>query len=112
MAQLVIRIGRSRPSAPKTAASAASAPSSRRRRSAKVTSRMAFATATPMAMIAPMNDWMLIVVPVSQRAMTTPQTTAGAVEMATRASRTDWKFAVSSSRMTTTDIAEADRRAR
>ncbi len=40
---------------------------SRRMRSAKVTSRMALAAATPMAMIAPMNDWMFSVVPVSQQ---------------------------------------------
>ena len=36
-------------------------------RSAKVTSRMALAIATPMAMIAPMNDWMFSVVPVDQQ---------------------------------------------
>ena len=76
MAQLVMRIGRNRPRAPATAAAAGSAPSLRLR-SAKVTSRMALATATPIAMIAPMNDWMLSVVPVSQSATTTPATTAG-----------------------------------
>ena len=38
------------------------------RRSANVTSKMALATATPIAMIAPMNDWMFSVVPVSHRA--------------------------------------------
>ena len=36
---------------------------STRLRSANVTSRIALATATPIAMIAPMNDWMLSVVP-------------------------------------------------
>ena len=62
------------------------------------------ATATPMAMIDPMNDWRLTVVPVSQSMSTTPATTAGVVETTTRASLTDWKLAVSSSRMTTIDI--------
>ena len=41
---------------------------SRRARSAKVTSRMALATATPTAMIAPMNDWILSVVRVTNKA--------------------------------------------
>src|SRR5450759_3480331 len=81
-----------------------SALSSRRCCSAKVTSRIALATATPMAMIAPMNDWRLTVVPVSQSINTTPATTAGVVEMTTNASFTDWKLAVSSSRITTMDI--------
>ena len=104
MAQLVIRIGRSRPSRPSTAARLASAPSSRRCCSANVTSRIALATATPMAMIDPMNDWRLTVVRVSQSISTTPATTAGVVETTTSASRTDWKLAVSSSRITTIDI--------
>ena len=90
IAQLVMRMGRSRPCAPSTAASAASAPP-RRLRSAKVTSKMALATATPMAMIAPMNDWMLSVVPVRSRNTATPATTAGSAATATTASRTDWK---------------------
>ena len=51
-------------------------------------------------MIAPMNDWRLMVVPVSQRATTTPATTAGVVDTTTSARRTDWKLAVSRSRMT------------
>jgi len=55
IAKLVIRIGRRRVLAPSIAASYGSRPSARLR-SAKVTSRMAFATATPMAMIAPMKD--------------------------------------------------------
>ena len=55
------------PARPSTAAAAALGASSRRCRSAKVTSRIALATATPIAMIAPMNDWMLSVVPVSQQ---------------------------------------------
>ena len=45
---------------------------------------MALATATPMAMIAPMKDWMLSVVPVSQSMSTTPAMTAGAVATTTK----------------------------
>jgi hypothetical protein len=52
---------------------------------------MALATATPTAMIAPMNDWMFTVVPVSKRARATPPITAGVVEMTTSARRIDWK---------------------
>ena len=101
MAQLVMRIGRSRPRAPATAASAGSAPSSRWR-SAKVTSRIALATATPIAMIAPMNDWRLIVVPVSQSASDDAgHDRRASSETTTSARRTDWKLAVSRSRMTT-----------
>ena len=55
IAKLVIKIGRRRLRAPSIAASHGSRPSIRLR-SAKVTSRMAFATATPIAMIAPMKD--------------------------------------------------------
>ena len=51
-------------------------------------------------MIAPMADWMLMVVPVKNRASTTPASTAGMVEMTTRARRSDWKFAHSSRKMT------------
>ena len=52
---------------------------------------MALAIATPTAMMAPMNDWMFNVVPVSSRATATPASTAGVVSTATRASRNDWK---------------------
>ena len=40
---------------------------------------------------------------------TTPASTAGTVATATSASRTDWKYAVSSRKMTTTDDRQADR---
>ena len=56
---------------------------------------MALAMATPTAMIAPMNDWMLSVVRVRYSISTTPATAAGAVETATSANRSDWKFAAS-----------------
>ena len=55
MARLVIKMGRRRLAAPSMAAVAEAAPPMRWH-SAKVTSKIAFATATPMAMIAPMND--------------------------------------------------------
>ena len=70
--------------------------------SANVTSRIAFATATPIAMMAPMNDCTLTVVRVASSISTTPASTAGTVEMTTNASRSDWKFAASSRKMTTT----------
>ena len=56
-------IGRSRPLAAVIAARSAGIPSSRRWRSPKLTSMIAFETATPTAMIAPMNDSMFRVVP-------------------------------------------------
>jgi hypothetical protein len=62
IARLVIRIGRTRPLAPSTPASSAGTPPARAL-SAKVTRRMAFAVATPTAMIAPMNDCKLSVEP-------------------------------------------------
>jgi hypothetical protein len=88
MAQLVIRIGRSRLAAPSTAAARADSPP-RRRSSANVTSRIAFAIATPIAMMAPMNDWIFKFEPVNHKASSTPAMTAGAVETVASASRTD-----------------------
>ena len=70
--------------------------------SAKVTSRIALATATPTAMIAPMNDWMFSVVWVMYSAKATPATTAGVVATDTNASLNDWKYAVSIRNTTTT----------
>ena len=88
MAQLVIKIGRSRARPASTPASPAAAPSVRCR-SANVTSRIALATATPMAMIAPMNDWMLSVVRVASSISATPATTAGIVVSTMSACRSD-----------------------
>ena len=87
MAQPVMMIGRSRPLAAVIAARSAGIPSSRRWRSPKLTSMIAFETATPTAMIAPMNDSMLSVVRVIQSASTTPQRTAGTDATAVTASR-------------------------
>ena len=61
-----------------------------RDRSANVAKRMAFAVATPRAMIAPMNDWRLSVVPVASSITATPASTAGTGATATSASRGDW----------------------
>ena len=63
---------------------------------------MALATATPSAMIAPRKDWMLIDVPVTTSASSTPQSTAGRVEITTSARPTDWKLAVSKSKIAAT----------
>ena len=73
-----------------------------RARSANVTSRIEFATAMPIAMIAPMNDWTFSVVPVSRSMSNTPQRTAGMVSRIASASRSDWKFAASSRKIAST----------
>ena len=86
IAKLVIRIGRKRLAAPSTAASASAVPETRLR-SANVTSKIAFATATPIAMIAPMNDCRLSVVRVIQSVSTTPAMTAGIVRTTASDSR-------------------------
>jgi uncharacterized membrane protein YraQ (UPF0718 family) len=88
IAALVIRTGRILDRAASTPAASAEAPL-RRVCSAKVTSRIALATATPIAMMAPMNDCTLSVVPVTSKAVATPARTAGTVEMTTRARRSD-----------------------
>ena len=87
MAQARHQIGRKRLRAPPRPP-AACAPSCRVR-SANVTSKMAFAMATPTAIIAPMNDWMLSVEPQSHNASATPAITAGTADTAMIASRTD-----------------------
>ena len=52
---------------------------------------MALATATPTAMIEPMNDCKFSVEPVLNNATITPESTAGTAATAVSASRTDWK---------------------
>ncbi len=84
-------IGRSRPLAAVIAAWSADMPSSSRWRLPKLTSMIAFETATPTAMIAPMNDSMFRVVLVTQSASTTPQRTAGTDATAVSARRGAWK---------------------
>jgi hypothetical protein len=84
----VIKIARKRLTAPSRAASNADWPS-RRWRSAKLTNRIEFATAMPIAIIAPMNDSIFKVVPVIRNIRTTPQSTAGTVRMMDKAKRKD-----------------------
>jgi len=81
--RLVIRMGRKRLPAPWTAASAAVAPA-QRSRSAKVTSRIALAMATPMLMMAPIKDWTFNVEPDTYSANTTPAITAGVLVTVTK----------------------------
>jgi hypothetical protein len=88
IARLVISTGRKRSAAADRAAETASAPF-RRFCSAKVTSRIAFATATPMAIIVPMKLSRFSVVPVSKSIRMAPTSTAGALEMTIRARRKD-----------------------
>ena len=63
---------------------------------------MEFATAIPIAIIAPIKDWMLSVVFVAHKLSKTPQSTAGTVSTMASANRADWKFADSSRKITTT----------
>ena len=64
----------------------------------------------PIAMIAPMNDCMFSVVPVSSSMSSTPQSTAGMVSTIASASRSDWKFAASSRKITSTASSSPVRR--
>lgn len=82
-------IARRREMAPDRAASEDEFFCSRRLRSAKDTSRIELATAMPMAMMAPMNDCTLRVVPVIESIMSTPQSTAGVVRTTASARRKD-----------------------
>ena len=77
-------------------------------RSAKVTSRIEFATAIPIAMIAPMNDWTFRVVPVRRSMRRTPHRTAGIVSRMASARRTDWKLAASSRKIASDGEEQAD----
>ena len=88
IAALVISTGRIRARAAWIAVSSGEPPW-RRACSANVTSKIAFATATPMAMIAPMKDCTFNVVRVAASIRTTPINTAGTVETTTNASRND-----------------------
>ena len=92
---------------PRSAASRVGRPS-RRSCSAKVTSRIELATAMPIAMMAPMNDCTLSVVPVASSISTTPHSTAGIVSITASARRTDWKFAASSRKIASDRQQQAD----
>jgi hypothetical protein len=56
-----------------------------------VASRIALATATPMAMIAPMKDCTFNVLPVTNKLNATPAITAGIVPITMSATVNDWK---------------------
>ncbi len=101
MAQAVMRIGRNRSWAPARAASGTTLPPCHSM-AMNVTIITEFDTETPMHMIAPMNDSMLSVVPVRSSMVTTPHSTPGTDDTDARASRSDWKYAVSSTRITAT----------
>ena len=88
IAHAVIRIARMR-LVPPCSADAVESPPSCRRISANVTNRIELATATPIAMIAPMKDCTLSVVPVTASITATPHSTAGTVASTASASRTD-----------------------
>src|SRR6185312_1548081 len=111
MAAVVMRMGRSRCLAPAipAAPAASGCPALLRQLSAMVTSRMPLATAIPIAMIAPMNDSRLSVVPVSASAASTPASTAGSDDRTTSASLQDWKLATSRRKITSTANASPTR---
>ena len=74
-----------------SAAVNASAPCARRSR-AKLTTRIEFAVATPMHMIAPVSAGTDRVVPVMNNIQTIPASAAGKPVMITNGSTQDWKF--------------------
>jgi hypothetical protein len=88
IAVAVIKIARKRLLPPSTAAAATLAPP-RRADSANVTSKIAFATEIPMAMIAPMKDCTFSVVPVISSMSNTPQMTAGTADTTASVNRKD-----------------------
>ncbi len=87
IAKLVIKIGRTRPAKPSSAACFLSAPA-RCARSANVTNKIAFETDTPTAMTAPMKLCKFSVSRVIHKAPTTPASTAGTALSTTIGKRT------------------------
>ena len=85
IAAAVISTGRIRVRPAAIAASNAGVPASCCSR-AKVTSRIEFAEATPIAMMAPISDGTLNVVPVIYSIVTMPQNVAGSARMTTNGS--------------------------
>ena len=88
IAVAVIRMARNRPTAPAREAAVTSVDSCRCC-SANVIRRIEFATEMPTAMMAPINDWMLSVVPVSNSINITPARTPGTTDSTARGRRTD-----------------------
>src|SRR5262249_50797392 len=91
IASAVINTGRMRVAPPSSAAASGSAPSARRWR-AKAMSRMLFAVATPIIIIAPVSDGTLSVVPVMKSIHAMPASAAGSAAITMAASSQDWKF--------------------
>ena len=91
IASAVISTGRSRVTPASIAAVAASAPCRERSR-AKLMTRMLFAVATPMHMIAPVSAGTDKVVPVTNSIQTMPAKAAGSAMMIMNGSSQDWKL--------------------
>ena len=89
MAAAVISTGRMRVCPASIAASNAVLPESCRSR-ANVTSRMELADATPTAMIAPISEGTLSVVPVMNSIVRIPQNVAGSARITTNGSPKFW----------------------
>ena len=108
----VIRIARRRPRAAFERGVEARTPRRAGCISAKVTSRIEFATAMPIAMIAPMNDCTFSVVPGDQQHQQHAAEHGGnrSSTMAS-ASRSDWKFAASSRKIDRDGEQQADAQA-
>jgi hypothetical protein len=95
IASAVISTGRIRVAPASRAATAGTAPSSRRCR-ANETSRMLLAVATPMVMIAPVSAGTERVVPVMKSIQAMPPSAAGRAATMMKASIHDWKLTTTS----------------
>ena len=91
MASAVISTGRKRVKPASSAAAAASSPCAKPSR-AKLTSRMLFAVAMPMHMMAPVSAGTDSVVPVMNSIQTMPASAAGSAVMMMKGSSQDWKL--------------------
>src|SRR6266516_1809030 len=93
IASAVITTGRNRVKPAESAASREFFGLSPQRSSlAKLTTKMLFAVATPMAIIAPMSDGTLSVVPVMKSIQMMPHNAPGGAMMMTNGSVHDWKM--------------------
>ena len=92
IASAVISTGRSRTRPASTAALNGSSPRSIRRSFAKLTRRIAFETAMPTAMIVPISETTLIVVPVSASIHRIPTSAPGTATMMMNGSSQDWNI--------------------
>ena len=90
IASAVINTGRSRVLPASSAASTGPAPVSTRTSLAKLTNRMEFDTAIPTAMIEPISDSTLMVVPVTASIHGMPTSAPGTATMMMNGSSHDW----------------------